>query len=516
MRFQKPLFLLAILSLSLFASAAQKGHDATLTVGVQGGSGVAASDISVTLGGKGAALVAAPVPKSLIVPDLQLDQYTTELPEAVQSPIIFVFDAMDTREIEERDMRKHVLKFMADAAAKKQAVGLVMMYRDGVFAIHDYRMGSAVLAAALAKANGGSAPSVPGAEQRVAIEAKLLAEFAKGTYSTQASDNTVLLTTLDAPVLMMQEVGAALRDLPGRKAIVWVTAGVPFEIEERDHSLTTHLELNSGVAVNGASVTSTKRTATDDQIRKLQPMWRATLNNLWDSGTAVYPVEARSNFSPPAGRVYTSTMTQVAEMTGGKAFYGSNDPSSFFNSIVSDNANSIRVAFPIEGSNDNWQKLNVTSPKGKVFAPTGMFVPPDRSADDLRKNAISTALNSRFGFGGMPFRLTLGDQGASGAKKTVNFVVFLPPNAGFVDEKTGEINLDIAAVAYGKKSEKAGTMAAAVATKVPTEAVKQIGEMGSKLSQKIDLPPGDYTLRVVVRDNLNGRVGSIEARVEVK
>ena len=501
----------AILSCSLFASAAQKTRQASLTVSVPGQASLAASDVTLTVGGKAATVVAAPVINAVVAPDAKLDEATTELPESIANPIIFVFDAMDTKELEDRDMRKHVLKFMADAASKKQAVGLVMMYQDGIYAIHDYRVGSAVLAAALAKVNGGTAPAVPGAEATVAAEARRLGEFAKGTYSTQAADNMILLTSLESPVYMMQEIAAAMRDVPGRKAIVWISAGVPFDID--NHALTSLKEFNNGAAVNGAVVTSTKRIATDDQIRKLQPLWHNTLFNLWDSGTAVYPVEARSAVSSPAGPTFTSAMTDVAQMTGGRTFFGMNDPASFFSSIEADNAAATRVTFSMETPNDNWQKLVISSGKGKVLAPSGLF-PPD--ADDARKKALGIALNSHFGFAGVPFRLTVGEQTANGAKKTVKFSVFLPPNAGVVDEKAGEVNLDVAAVAFGKKNEKAGTMSTSAGGKLPADALKQIAETGVNISKTIDVSPGTYTLRVIVRDNLTGRIGSIETGLDVK
>ena len=514
MKFQKPFALISVLSLSLFASAVQKSAKLTLTVAAPG---AAASDLSISVNGKAATATPTTPIKNMVVPDLKLDQYTTELPEQVANPMIFVFDAMDTKEIEDRDMRKYVLKYMSAAAARKESVGLLVMYRDGVLTIHDYRAGSAVLTAALAQVNGGSAPPVPGAEQQIAIETRRLSAFAKGDYSTKAGDETLLLTTLESPIYMVQEVAAGLRDVPGRKAIVWITAGVPFEIDERDHSLTSHQEMNNGASVNGVQVQSTKRSATDDQIRKLQPMWRSALFNLWDSGTAVYPVEALSPFSPPAGRVYTSTMNTFAQMTGGRAFYGTNDPLPFFSSIASDNANSASVTLSFEASSDNWQKLNVSSPKSsKVLAPSGIFAPPDLTPEDARKKAVGIALNSRFGFAGVPFRLTLGEQTANGSKKSVKFSVFVPPNAGVVNEKAGEISLEIAALAIGKKSEKAGVMGAGAGGKLPADALKQITEMGVNISKTIDVPPGEYTLRVVVRDNLTGRIGSIEAYLKVE
>jgi hypothetical protein len=46
-----------------------------------------------------------------------------------------------------------------------------------------------------------------------------------------------------------------------------------------------------------------------------------------------------------------------------------------------------------------------------------------------------------------------------------------------------------------------------------SEQMKQLEAMGLGFGDTLNLPPGTYRLRVVVRDNLNGRVGSVLADV---
>ena len=53
--------------------------------------------------------------------------------------------------------------------------------------------------------------------------------------------------------------------------------------------------------------------------------WKRTMTALSNAGVAVYPVDARGVTMGPKGYINIGTMRDVAEATGGKAFYGDND-----------------------------------------------------------------------------------------------------------------------------------------------------------------------------------------------
>jgi VWFA-related protein len=487
----------------------------TTTVAAPGQTGLSAADFSVTVNGK-VATVTAP-PAAATAPAVKADDLTSVPPEAISSPTIFVFDVMETRVLDERDMRKIVLHYMEAASARKESVGLVLLTENGLKMVHDYRTGSAVLAAALDAVNGKGSTPVPGADRVLAEETRRLTDFARGGDANATPQSTNLRTNIEGPILMMRDIAAALQGVPGRKAIVWITNGVPFEILENDHSVTSHFESSSGPAVAGMRVSTTKRYMTDDQVKKMQPDWHAALDNLFESGTAVYPVEARGAFSAAPGGILTSTMEALAHMTGGRANYGSNDPAPFFASIATENANAYPISFAFDAGKGDWEKLAVSSSHSpKVIAAAGFFPPAQATPEETVKRVLGQGLNSPMSYSALPFNLTLGDQTASGPKKTVKFSVFFSPHAGVADMKAGEVSITIAAVALTANGAHAGSMSAAAGGKLPPEALQQISEMGVNLSKTIDLAPGDYTLRVVVRDNLTGRVGSVNAPLKVQ
>jgi hypothetical protein len=48
------------------------------------------------------------------------------------------------------------------------------------------------------------------------------------------------------------------------------------------------------------------------------------------------------------------------------------------------------------------------------------------------------------------------------------------------------------------------------------EKMSAIREKGMAFKEALDLAPGKYTVRFVVRDNLSGRIGSVGAPLEVE
>ncbi len=200
----------------------------------------------------------------------------------------------------------------------------------GLHVYHDYQTDSNVLLAALIKAGlggmkGGTVPAgVNDAE--VSAEAARLTAFSKGDLSNATPIDQLLRSNVDLPLVMFQDVGHAAYGLPGRKALVWVTNNVPFDIDPKSFQFVSPKTQNSGVPVNGAQAGGTKDVLNAEQIKRLMPVWRRSIGDLFDGGVAVYPVEAHGSSSSGSDAFSIARMKLLAQLTGGKAFYGTNDP----------------------------------------------------------------------------------------------------------------------------------------------------------------------------------------------
>jgi hypothetical protein len=82
----------------------------------------------------------------------------------------------------------------------------------------------------------------------VSSEAKRLTAFSKGDLGNPTPTDQLLRSSVDAPMLMFQQVGNAAYGLPGRKALVWVTNAIPFDIDPKTFQCVSPKEDNRGSA----------------------------------------------------------------------------------------------------------------------------------------------------------------------------------------------------------------------------------------------------------------------------
>jgi len=116
----------------------------------------------------------------------------------------------------------------------------------------------------------------------------------------------------------------------------------------------------------------------------------------------------------------------------------------------------------------------------------------------------------------MPFTVKVEEPVASGAKKKVGFSLLVPPNAATVDASDNDrLNLEIWYVVRNVKGEEVSHNSKLYNLNLNAAFVAQLQTSGIGYNDTLELPPGQYGLRVVVRDNLTGRVGSVWAPLQV-
>ncbi len=480
---------------------------------------------------------AARVKKDLLPPGAYSNFLEEQTPKRL---VIIAIDMINTPLIDQAYAREQLVKFLSENLDPGTLISLVAIGRGRMRMIHDFTSDPALLIAALRKVRGQ--PPAIDAEAAVADaaalqqEADIMEDFltltpgqflaAAGARAAFGEQRLVVLDTLSA----IQQLAQAYAGVPGRKALLWATAGFPFTLGSNG------IESARGFPRDGLS----------DVIRDYEKTWDL-LNN---ANMALYPVDARGlvntawipasvGFSAQnaraadSGRQYLraqqarhldtiATMQTFAEMTGGQAFYNTNDLSRSFRRAAEDSAAYYLLGYYLEkNSKPGWHKLKVEVQRAGVHlrARNGFFVTPGDDPNSREKRDIAQAMGSPLDFSGLPF--TVKFEPATPMEKSANrrvpFSIILPLGAVAIDEAdSNHTQVEFVGMARTHDGQPVGDFAQTMEGHLKPESVEQIRTHGLAYNYAMELPPGEYSLRFVVRDGVSGRIGSLTAPLRVQ
>jgi hypothetical protein len=107
------------------------------------------------------------------------------------------------------------------------------------------------------------------------------------------------------------------------------------------------------------------------------------------------------------------------------------------------------------------------------------------------------------------------------AKKKAEFFIHVPLDGVTLqpgDEGKSRLNFDVAAAAFVDKSkdgQPAGGSSKTVSAALTDPQMTSMRANGIGMNDAIELGPGQYTVRIVIRDNVTGKVGSVTAPLTV-
>jgi VWFA-related protein len=439
---------------------------------------------------------------------------------------LIALDTINTPFLDQAYGRKELIKYLADHLESGQVLGLVVVGSKGVKVLSGLNGDPASLIAALKKASGEVSPmqafsaegqvvgagdhpsqltggSTPGEDPTEKLRQFIMnADALEGAYQQSRAIEDTMKAFL--------AIAWSLSGIPGRKSLIWATGGFPFP-------------LDSPSSVPGGSESL---------------LYERAMEALKNAQVSVYPVDVRGLVSSGGDITYNGdgsannvmgrsglqsstidTLKTFAEMTGGRAFYNSNDLASGFKRAADDSSTYYVLGYYMNTRNSKpgWRKLQVAVQRKdvEVRARTGYFVTNATVDPDLTHKAdIGFALSSPFDSTGIAVTVKWQGTSPDGTKKKVAFALHLPAG-GLIDE-ADKNRFDVDFIAQASlNGTTVGSAGQTTKGTVPAAGLAKIKADGIFYQNALELPPGNYAVRFVVRNNLSGQIGSVTAPLTV-
>ncbi len=446
-------------------------------------------------------------------------------------PTVVVLDAANTSFKNQVYGRNEMLRYLKHQYVPGQRMAIFTL-TDQLRLLHDFTGDPAVLIATLEKivpaetslprATSGTDSSLNNLRFASAEQYKtLVSAFEKfQTSEARYSSNRRSEVTLEA----MRRITRMLGGLPGRKNIVWLSAGFPFtlipelsisakgefnEFFSRSPSL-EHSESNS-LADNGQFL---QRGEYEEDVRQISAQMAT-------SQVAIYPVDVRGLFisSPMDVGEGQETLREIARETGGRAFVNRNDVDNGIALAQRDRAATYTIAYyPTNKASDHKYRsidLKVDRREIETVYRRGYFAVDDtRPTNDKLNRTLTEAWQD-----GAPDTLVTFEAKvtpAENGKIRVDFLV--DPGSLSVSEEASGKKFDVAF--YIATVSGNGKVLKVQKTKLervfPLETYQKIMREGMRLHIDADAPPDGNELQLAVQDNRTGYIGTLRAAVAYK
>jgi VWFA-related protein len=330
-------------------------------------------------------------------------------------------------------------------------------------------------------------------------------------------------TTLAA----LKEIGRSVSGYPGRKALLWFSAGFPFSLQLNDR-LDLDLSVNYQNQIKDSAALLSQSSIA---VYPIDARGLFTATSLSDSGTPTRIAQISQdsapslNMAPDAWDRYNveSTMDDMAHDTGGLTFRNGNDLNGAIHAAVEDTSNYYLLAYYPE--HKNWDgkfhniKVQLADKKLKVRARSGFYAvdPAEwRKTAGSSKELVSGNLRSLSATGVLFYSHAVTPE-SKGNATTFELLVdastisFAPGADG-----TYHSDIEFQVGAFGSDGKLIRMESQSAEGNLSVDEYQKLVKNGIPVKVAMTLKPGRYTARLAVRDNLNGNLGTLDMPLTVE
>lgn len=470
--------------------------------------------------------------------------------DAKAPPSLIVLDLLNTPSADRPIAQDALVKFLQTRVRRGETIAIFVL-GTRLELLQDFTRNPEYLAKAaenaqrvgtepVAKAHAADA-SYFAAEMNFSGDPALAAKLRSLAEATYRNEKEVeahrTITRVNRTLESMRAIARYSARHPGRKSVVWLSAGFPFFLLtdmgmtgfETEMRQTSNLLASAQVAVYPVDVrglVNIQAQPFEDRQRRAQ-VWnpqesvdRMRTESIEDRGTPITPqsyMENKFNFSQSQ-----DTMKEIADLTGGTAYLNRNDLDVAIGLALDENRDIYTLGYyPTKKEfNNRFRRIKVRL-KGRESASLRYrrgYYATGFSIETRANSDLITALES--------------DPAVSTQIPLVSRVLPTPPRANtpfniqlFVQgghiHYTGPADrssafLDFAVVAVSPDGTPIARTFRRGELKFKPQVLAKAQQSGFIYNLPVNLPAGEYRLRAGVRDSFTGRIGTVEIPVVVK
>jgi VWFA-related protein len=448
-----------------------------------------------------------------------------------EPPTVLLLDALNTPATDQAYARLQMIKYIKTIEPGRRTA--VYLLGTRLRMLQDFTTDPKLLLTAVDKKGHGISPLVddnpdPSADTMPGASDAMVAMIDEFEAEEEAFRTDIRVAyTMDA----LQTISRNVSGYIGRKNLVWVSSAFPLSI---------------GPDADSNNPFMSQRNYADVIHR--------TATMLTDAQVAVYPVDARglvgslmggaeSSGRTRQGRVRNgpqmagamskasnalfdshAAMNQIADETGGRAYYNRNDIDHAIATSIEDGSVYYTLGYYPEDKNwdGKFRKVQVKFTRSglKVRARKGYYAvdPATPAAIDPKQGHREFVGALAFGTPDstmLPFYAQITPLKDGGA--AVNFLVD-PYAISFeaANDGTQKGSFDFASVVYDRKGKVVTSASHTITTQLKPETFTRLRSSGLPAEERVTLAPGSYVVRMGVRDNRSGLIGTVTGRVEIQ
>jgi VWFA-related protein len=325
-----------------------------------------------------------------------------------------------------------------------------------------------------------------------------------------ADDTEFNVFNTDRKLAALESLADLLRDIPGKKSVLQFTSGITQTGEDNRSQLRATTDAANRANLSIYTVDSRGLLA---EIPGGDASVGAASGSGMFTGAAVFQQSGARQDS-------RETLATLASDTGGRSFFDLGDLGQAFHSVQSDTAGYYLLGYYSTNAHHDgrWRTLRVKVAGvagARIRYRQGYYAPKDfgvYTTEDLERQ-LEEAMRSETPIVELPIAVE------TAYFRLDNKQIFVPISAKLASsalqwaQKSGrrQVEFDFAAEVRDAQSGRvAGALRDTITVRLDTERYEEIQQNALVYQGGIILPPGNYKLKFLVRENESGRVGTFE------